>query len=113
MITLTNPTGRNTKAHVVTIGEREYFFSYETCIAFRGYTSPKKCPNCGHSERFLYESRWQCHECLKPLPEKLQQLRLPNLWGPTTGRHFKELGCANFKTLSEEDFNSIVEASLD
>ncbi len=36
-ISLRNPTGRNTKAHIVTISGREYFFSYETCIAFRGF----------------------------------------------------------------------------
>lgn len=58
---MTNPTGRNTKAHVVEVGENEYFFSHETCVAFRG----------------------------KALDGRHVQVRLENSWGPTTGRHFK------------------------
>ena len=70
MITLRNPTSRNTQAHVVTIGEWELFFSYETLIAARG-------PN------FEY--------------------RIANSWGPTTGRHFRELGCYNFPIHNTSD----------
>ena len=35
-ITLNQGTNRNTKAYVVTINEHELFFSYSTCIAYRG-----------------------------------------------------------------------------
>ena len=79
-VTLCNPTGRNTKAHVVTVGEKEYFFSYQTCIAFRGSN--------GTSE--------------------YRAVRIENSWGPTTGRHFKELGCSNFETVSGEEFERII-----
>ncbi len=87
MISLTNPTGRNTKAHVVTIGDREYFFSYQTCIGYRGPIPGVKVDGFGG-------------------------IRIANSWGPTTGRHFRELGCADFPTLTSEEFECIVEGSL-
>jgi hypothetical protein len=31
-------------------------------------------------------------------------VRRPNDWGPTTGRHFRELGCAEFGGLEPEAF---------
>ena len=80
-ISLRNPTGRNTKAHVVTINSNEYFFSYETCIAY-----------CGPSSRH-------------------RGIRLANHWGPTTGRHFNELGCGEFPIILDEVFGEIVESS--
>ncbi len=83
MISLTNPTGRNTKAHIVTIGGNEYFFSYETCIAFRGHSNL--------SGRVL--------------------VRIDNSWGPTTGRHFRELGCREFKVVGQDEFDEIIEDS--
>lgn len=65
MITLCNPTGRNTPAHVVGLEDgTQLFFSYETCIA-------------------------------KESPDGTQQ-RLANVWGPTTGRHFNEMGLAHW-----------------
>lgn len=86
MIRLSNPTGRNTPAHVVTIGQREYFFSYETCIAYRG---PGSCSDS-----------WRA-------------IRIANHWGPTTGRHFTDLGCKNFETVDDAAFNSFVESTLE
>ena len=74
-VNLTNPTGRNTKAHIVTVGPMEYFFSYKTCIAIRGVQDGR-----------------------------LVKARIANHWGPTTGRHFGELGCKDFPTVSDEDF---------
>lgn len=82
MIRLTNPTGRKTPAHIVTIGQKEYFFSYQTCIAFRG---PDQNGN-------------------------IVGLRIANSWGPTTGRHFNELGCKDFHVLSDEAFTEILES---
>lgn len=38
---LSNPTGRKTEARVLTIGEHELFFSYETLIAYRGPRAPE------------------------------------------------------------------------
>lgn len=72
-IRLTNPTGRNTRAHVVTIGAREFFFSYETCIGFRDYS------------------------------QSGLSVRLANHWGPTTGRHFRELGCDGFAVVEPDE----------
>ena len=76
-VSLRNPTGRNTQAHIVTIGSREYFFSYETCIAYRDSDTA---------------------------------VRIKNDWGPTTGRHFKDLGCGNFAFVSDEGFARIIES---
>ena len=81
--TLKNPTGRNTQAHIFTDSNgNEWFFSYETCIAYRG-TDPRQ-------------------------PSELVRVRIPNSWGPTTGRHFKELGCANFETLDRDEFEFLL-----
>jgi hypothetical protein len=88
-ISLKNPTGRNTKAYVVTIGDMEYFFSYETCIGFRGPAQSKTDPAVSFA-------------CA----------RIPNSWGPTTGRHFRELGIVNFPIVSQEEFEEIIEGSL-
>ena len=75
---LENPTGRNTQAHIFTDAEgNEYFFSYQTCIAYRGQHK-------GHYQRF----------------------RRKNDWGPTTGRHFKELGCKDFPEFAGEVFEA-------
>lgn len=74
-IRLSNPTGRNTKAHVVSIGEHNFYFSYETCIAYDG---------------------------------PLVSARIPNSWGPTTGRHFRELGVANYPIVDSDDFDTII-----
>lgn len=71
MTKITNPTGRKTQAHTVTLDNGILmYFSYETLIAVHD-------PNQGF------------------------KARLPNRWGPTTGRHFKELGCANFPIVEE------------
>lgn len=78
-IRLHNPTGRNTQAHIVTINGNEFFFSYETCIAFRG----------------TLKGEWRV-------------LRLPNYWGPTTGRHFRELGCQHFELVSSDEFDMLL-----
>jgi len=80
--TLTNPTGRKTEARICTIGGSEFYFSYETCIGFRGQSG-----NTQH------------------------QVRIVNSWGPTTGRHFNELGCRDFQTVTQEEFDTILEAS--
>lgn len=34
-IRLRNPTGRNTQAHILEIGNITLYFSYQTCIAAR------------------------------------------------------------------------------
>lgn len=83
-IRLRKGSDRNTKAHVVEINCNEYFFSYETCIAFRGNTGP----------------------------DQYVSVRIANSWGPTTGRHFKEMGCSNFKTIPNEEFEAIISASV-
>lgn len=39
-------------------------------------------------------------------------IRIANSWGPTTGRHFKELGVDKFQVLSDREFNERVAAAL-
>ena len=34
--------------------------------------------------------------------------RIVNSWGPTTGRHFKELGCAGFPVVDSDGLKEIV-----
>jgi hypothetical protein len=84
-VQITNPTGRKTEARVVTIGSNEYFFSYETCIAFRGVSGGRE-----------------------------YSIRLPNSWGPTTGKHFNEMGCKNFEVIEQTSFfNAIVDRTTE
>ena len=83
-VSLRPGTQRNTKAHVVTVGPHELFFSYQTCIAYR---------------------------CMPPIGE-CYTVRIANHWGPTTGRHFREMGVADFKVLSDEEFNATIEAAM-
>ena len=89
--TITNPTGRNTKAYVVTIGGNQYFFSYETCIAFAG--NAKHSDEHGGGVEYI-------------------QVRLKNHWGPTTGRHFNELGCKDFPEVDNALFAKIVDNAV-
>jgi hypothetical protein len=76
---LYNPTGRKTQAHIVVIKDVKYYFSYETCIAAEGEFK-------GYARR----------------------IRVANSWGPTTGRHFNELGCKDFEVLEDNIFNKII-----
>ena len=71
--------------HIVTIGEHEFFFSYETCIGYRnnGITATKT-------------------------GEKIIAVRLANHWGRTTGRHFKEMDCAGFEVVDDASFAEYV-----
>lgn len=72
-------TDCNGKAHIVTIGDKELFFSYQTLIAFRGMVAGQ-----------------------------FTKVRLSNTWGTTTGRHFNELGAKNFDVVTLAEFNKIV-----
>tara|TARA_R110000824_G_scaffold171021_1_gene348503 strand:+ start:954 stop:1193 length:240 start_codon:yes stop_codon:yes gene_type:complete len=76
---LYNPTGRKTQAHIVVIKDVKYYFSYETCIAAHG-----------------------------KFKGKYRRIRVANSWGPTTGRHFNELGCKDFEVLEDNIFNKII-----
>ena len=71
---LTNPTGRQTQAHILYTSAGKYYFSYETCIA--------AVLPCGDS------------------------IRIANSWGPTTTRHFNELGCSDFEIVPTSEFNA-------
>lgn len=69
-------TNRNTKACMLSVtGIGDFYFSYETCIAFCGL-----------------------------IDDKPATCRVRNRWGPTTGRHFNDLGCANFVEVEDEEF---------
>ena len=76
---LYNPTGRKTQAHIVVIKDVKYYFSYETCIAAEGEFK-------GYARR----------------------IRVANSWGPTTDKHFNELGCRDFEVLEDNIFNKII-----
>jgi hypothetical protein len=83
MITIANPTGRKTNAHTVIIGDNVLYFSYQTLIAFRGTTADGQ-----------------------------RSVRISNSWGPTTGRHFREMGCSNFETVTPEELETVVRYAL-
>ena len=81
----TDPTGRNTKAIIIDTCDHQgrplrLFLSYDTVIAVRGYDVDGS-DDCARRE---------------------------NDWGPTTGRHFRDLGCADFPTVA--DFPAYVRA---
>lgn len=69
-------------AHIVTVGRNEYFFSYATCIAFRGL-----------------------------IDGKYHTIRRANDWGPTTGKHFNQLGAKEFDLLPTAEFVALVEST--
>ena len=54
------------------------------------------------------QSNGAAHECAPLIafrsPGFPYGIRLANQWGPTTGRHFNELGCGGFLKLAGEDF---------
>lgn len=75
-IALHNPTGRSTRAAVVTFSEVKLFFSYNTLIGVW---------NSATGERG----------------------RVANTWGPTTGRHFRELGCDGFPIVDAATLETI------
>jgi hypothetical protein len=72
----------NGKATIVTIGRNEFFFSYTTCIAFRGFL-----PVVGYTKA-----------------------RRENSWGATTGRHFTEMGCKEFFVYNDANFQILLDA---
>lgn len=74
----TNPTGRNTRAAIVDTCDHEgrplrLYVSYDTVIAVRGCNDDGS-PDC---------------------------VRRSNEWGPTTGRHFADLGCRDFPMVAD------------
>jgi hypothetical protein len=77
---LRKPINRNTPAHVVSINGADYYFSYETCIAFSG-----RCKDGNY-----------------------RTLRIENHWGPTTGRHFNEMGLSDFKIVEDDVFHEMI-----
>ncbi len=72
-------TDCNNKAHILAIGDCEYFFSYQTCIAFRGTSAGAYI-----------------------------KVRIANAWGPTTGKHFKALGAYDFPAVTDDAFRDIL-----
>ncbi len=78
-------TEEGPNAHIMTDARgNEFFFSYETCIAFRGTIA-------GRDGRV--------------------EIRLPNIWGPTTGRHMSALGCADFVLHSRPGFIAAIKGA--
>lgn len=80
MIVLTKGTNRNTPAHTIEIGDHTLFFSYQTLVGLTG-----------RNREGVY-----------------QRLVVENRWGPTTGRHMKEMGLRGdyFEVVTEEDMQA-------
>lgn len=72
-------TSRNTRATIVQIGQHAFYFSYRTCVAYRG---PRGCA------------------------------RIENHWGPTTGRHLREMGVYDWQVLTDDAFKAFVEREV-
>lgn len=87
-ISLKNPTGRKTPCHVVSIGRNDYTFSYETCIAFRGWSDGPDGANTFYT------------------------IRRANHWGPTTGKHFRESATLNYNIVTDEVFDAVLTGSV-
>ncbi len=64
----------------------DFMFSYQTVIGFRGHVMNEGDPFKAYTTA-----------------------RRANSWGPTTGRHFGEIGCKGYETLSDEDFAALLE----
>ena len=54
-----------------------------------------------HAFYFSYET---CIAYAGPLG----RARRANVWGPTTGRHFRELGCSSFAVVEPEELEALV-----
>jgi len=85
-IRLFNPTGRKTEARVLELQGNRYYFSYETCIGFEGYS---------------YASG----------DKKLHKVRLANIWGQTTGKHIRELGIDGFQVMPDPNFQEVLKTA--
>jgi hypothetical protein len=71
---------KNTKAYTAYTPIGTFYFSYETCIAFK--------------------------------PDNAPGVRVENQWGPTTGRHFDDLGCGGFKVVSSKELDKLISLQL-
>lgn len=69
---------RKTPSVCIVIGDRTYYFSYGTLIAYSG----------PHS-----------------VTQEHVSLRVANTWGPTTGRHFNEWRVSNWPVVTTEELN--------
>lgn len=58
-----------------------------------------------HTFYFSYET---CIAYAGPLG----RARRANTWGPTTGRHFRELGCSGFAVVEPEELEALVSHSV-
>ena len=58
-----------------------------------------------HAFYFSYET---CIAYAGPLG----RARRANVWGPTTGRHFREMGCAEFPMVDPDELEALVLRSL-
>lgn len=58
-----------------------------------------------HAYYFSYET---CIAYAGPLG----RARRANTWGPTTGRHFRELGCGSFAVVEPEELEALVLRSV-
>lgn len=82
-ITLPHSADRRTKLNELRVNGLTVWFSYATPIAFR-YR--------------VYGATFE--------------IRRPNAWGPTTGKHFKESGTNNFIELPDERFEPELEKAF-
>ena len=52
------------------------------------------------------------YETLIAYAGPLGAARRANVWGPTTGRHFRELGCAGFAIVEPDNLDALVFRAL-
>ncbi len=77
-IKLRKGSHRNTKCYELELGPHTLYWSYETCVAYRGPATPAI------------------------------GMRLANHWGPTTGRHLREMGVYDLPIVSEQQFEAVL-----
>lgn len=77
-------TNRNTKCYRLVLGDVRLGISYDTVVSVAG-------PHHGN----------------------FTLARLRNSWGPTTGRHMRELGCSEYAVIDDEDeFQELVQSMV-
>ena len=79
MISITNLTGRNTNARVVTIKMTELFFSYETLIAVRSVEGCYRVENSWGPTTGRHINEMSCRNFKVVSREKLQDFAMASL----------------------------------
>ena len=85
MIQFQKGSSRNTQCYELRIGPHWFGISYQTIIAYRGHAG---------------------------LTGEWQACRLHNSWGPTTGRHMRDLNCHQYREVDDEEMADLIRRAL-